>query len=72
MVQTTLAEPGGKSWPKHISIARGKTQHSRNVPHDITGGLARQAAQVAGRPARLPAQSLKKRQKSLVATARGF
>jgi len=20
MVQTTLAEPGGKSWPKHISI----------------------------------------------------
>src|SRR6476660_2182930 len=25
MVQTTLAEPGGKSWPKHISFARGKT-----------------------------------------------
>jgi hypothetical protein len=30
MVQTTLAEPGGKSWLKHISIAPQKRQMIAN------------------------------------------
>jgi len=41
MVQTTLAEPGGKSWPKHISIgpqeADGKVRPARLIIQAETG-----------------------------------
>jgi hypothetical protein len=32
MVQTTLAEPGGKSWPKHISIGPQEADSCQGAP----------------------------------------
>src|SRR5467141_728268 len=59
MVQTTLAEPGGKSWPKHISIgpqeADGKVRPARLI---IQGKQAPKTVEFNQRKSRLICISL--------------
>jgi hypothetical protein len=53
MVQTTLAEPGGKSWPKHISIARGKTNGRGLAPRrELIRGKQHTEKLFAAKPAK--------------------